>query len=533
MELFFDLFFVANLSNLTSNNPVNDVRDLTQYIGWFSIIWTTWFQVALFDVRFGVDSIVSRVLKFIQFCVMTSLAAESLGFSPRLFKRQESDIMSSFFAIDLTLLISRASLAIDYLITLWFLWKKKQKNVIMPLAICILTFSISVIVYASLLTTFTPSGFSAYSYRAWYVILAYEVVAMVAIPFFWDVLSFQKTHIVKRMGSLTLIVLGEGILNVLKQISYILQSRGWDGIVFGEALTCVLTIFLIWALHFKKGADEPLEGVRQELFALLHYPFHLALALALEGERFWLLAEDVFHQAKKILNYINAYIILDGTPDVQAASFNATARALLDKMFQGNYQNTIINVDINTITSAISANNKSIIDNALDSLTSTIYILLLEANNINNGDLASIDINGSDLDGAAVELGDVTTVAYSSLFGVAFVYSLVTAGIVLISFGVFRLLILRHVDVFDWICVGVRIVTGVAICLLSLMILQPSGTLIYGYAGSGMMLPTSLFALLLIAITDTLLDRYGMRWAKERIVEKPEYLPTEPKHLEE
>lgn len=237
-------------------------------------------------VRFGTDSLIARVLKVVQFCVMTALAAESPSFVPREFKHGNSEIIRSFFSIDVILLISRAGLMLDYLIPLCFLFRKKQTKIILPLALCSLTFLISVIIYAGLLPTFTEHDSSAYSYRAWYVILAYEVVAMIAIACIWDVLSFENTHVIKRMGLLVLIILGEGILNVSEQLAAIVEGRGWDSTIFGEALTCVLTIvtlpldktwfghanslqFLIWALYFRKGSDKPLPFVKQEVFALL------------------------------------------------------------------------------------------------------------------------------------------------------------------------------------------------------------------------------------------------------------------------
>ena len=51
-ELFYDLFFVANLTVFTQQHEVNDSKTLAQYIGFFCILWFTWYQVGLYDVRF-------------------------------------------------------------------------------------------------------------------------------------------------------------------------------------------------------------------------------------------------------------------------------------------------------------------------------------------------------------------------------------------------------------------------------------------------------------------------------------------------
>lgn len=66
IELFYDLFFVANLTAFTYVHEVNDANSLTQYIGFFSILWFTWFQVSLYDVRFTMDTAFERVAKIIQ-----------------------------------------------------------------------------------------------------------------------------------------------------------------------------------------------------------------------------------------------------------------------------------------------------------------------------------------------------------------------------------------------------------------------------------------------------------------------------------
>ncbi len=43
-ELFYDLFFVANLTVFTAAHEVNDRLSLTSYIGFFSILWFTWYR---------------------------------------------------------------------------------------------------------------------------------------------------------------------------------------------------------------------------------------------------------------------------------------------------------------------------------------------------------------------------------------------------------------------------------------------------------------------------------------------------------
>lgn len=51
VELFFDLFFVANLATFTANHEIVDTSSLKNYLGFFTLLWFTWLQYSLFDVR--------------------------------------------------------------------------------------------------------------------------------------------------------------------------------------------------------------------------------------------------------------------------------------------------------------------------------------------------------------------------------------------------------------------------------------------------------------------------------------------------
>lgn len=73
-ELFYDLFFVANLTVFTTIHEVNDGKTLSQYVGFFALLWFTWYQVSLYDVRFSMDSMAERVCKALQFGVMIGFA---------------------------------------------------------------------------------------------------------------------------------------------------------------------------------------------------------------------------------------------------------------------------------------------------------------------------------------------------------------------------------------------------------------------------------------------------------------------------
>lgn len=82
VELFFDLFFVANLATFTTYHSITDGDYLVAYVGFFGILWSSWFQVTLHDVRFARDSLYERFCKTVQFIVFVGLALVGSSFNP-------------------------------------------------------------------------------------------------------------------------------------------------------------------------------------------------------------------------------------------------------------------------------------------------------------------------------------------------------------------------------------------------------------------------------------------------------------------
>jgi hypothetical protein len=74
IELFYDLFFVANLTTFSNVHEVNSRKTLTSYMGFFCILWFTWCQTSLFDIRFVADSWLERIAKACHLGVMVGLA---------------------------------------------------------------------------------------------------------------------------------------------------------------------------------------------------------------------------------------------------------------------------------------------------------------------------------------------------------------------------------------------------------------------------------------------------------------------------
>lgn len=89
---------------------------LSSYVGFFCVLWFTWYQVSLYDVRFSMDSVFDRICKALQFGVMVGFAVIGPQYDPTYPNYQ----YSNFKSLSLLLMGSRIVLACQYASTLWF-----------------------------------------------------------------------------------------------------------------------------------------------------------------------------------------------------------------------------------------------------------------------------------------------------------------------------------------------------------------------------------------------------------------------------
>lgn len=198
IELFYDLFFVANLTTFTDVHDINALEALQAYAGFFSILWFLWCQVSLFDVRFVTDSILERIGKACQFGVMVGLAVVGPDFNA------SDQIQGTFRALSIILMFSRIVLGFQYLIVLYQVWNYKNSKV--PLALVSASNFIAALIYFATFFGFKSDDHRSKVFVVWYVTAVVETIVNVAISARWKVLSFKGTHLVQRMSLLTLII---------------------------------------------------------------------------------------------------------------------------------------------------------------------------------------------------------------------------------------------------------------------------------------------------------------------------------------
>ncbi|KAF2274201.1 uncharacterized protein EI97DRAFT_422655 [Westerdykella ornata] len=332
-ELFYDLFFVANLTTFTSMLEINDRTSLTAYIGFFSLLWLTWYQVSLYDVRFSTDSVFERIAKAIHFGVMVGFAVMGVQWKAG----QEVTDFKIFKAFGLILMVSRFTLACQYGITL--IYSRKYKKTVVPIAAIIASTTIAGVLYGALVAALPAMKYDADGspieqksdvYIAWYIIGIVETLITVSVSCIWRVISFKGTHMVQRMSLLTLIILGEGIIVICKSLSKIVKNEFlWTAAVVGQIIAAILIIYFLYMLYFDRLQEEHFGTIKQQWWSFLHFPLHTSLVLVLQGVSLlviWIQAVKAFDDFAVVLNpVLNATANLEYASGIDmAAAYNAT-----------------------------------------------------------------------------------------------------------------------------------------------------------------------------------------------------------------
>ncbi|KFY49230.1 hypothetical protein V495_00653 [Pseudogymnoascus sp. VKM F-4514 (FW-929)] len=468
VELLFDLFFVANLSTFNHVHQINNAQTLTSYICFFAVVWWTWLQVAFFDTRFAVDSIMERVCKVIQLSILIGFASVGSHFLPHL-----TDVRTfrTIQTLDILLMASRTLLAIQYAVIAIFA-AKKNKNAVLPLMLVVLTFVIASAVYLGNET-----------YLVWYAVMALEALVVIGVAINWPLVGFRYTHLIKRVGTLTLIILGEGASSVTQTVNEIVGQSGWNRDDFGQTITVIIIIYLLWQFYVSCFIDSQQGSVRQQVSALLHFPFHVGLVLLVEGAGKFILLHHVFAQltafwdsiALAQMEHLDGQLLAD-ILNITITSFNLGDSGVGSVSILPGITKDLLEITKNNISLMIGDEYTGTI---LD-LNNRVQIALysrLGVTSVGVGNSSDQDIDN-----------------ISSFFEVVYIYFFVSAGSVILFLALFKWL--GHNGLTNqlvYLSIMTRTLVGAA--LISLTATLANGDLQSNYTSSSMILPTILLAL--------------------------------------
>ncbi|EAW15180.1 uncharacterized protein ACLA_058380 [Aspergillus clavatus NRRL 1] len=523
IELFFDLFFVANLSSFTATHEINNVEALGAYIGFLGVIWFTWLQITLFDIRFARDSVFERICKATQLAAMVGFASAGTRFTTHI--RDEN--VWAFQSLSLLLGGSRILLAVQYTINICLI-HRRMKAAAKGLAIIVAALLASSLVYLGMYFTFREHhGLHTYVWTVWFALFGFEMWMVMGVSYMIPEIGFQDTHLSVRMGLLTLIIIGEGVIAVTRIANKTVRPGGWTKWSFVHILGVTTNVYFLWQTYSDLSPRGVLGRISQQIWAQLHFPFHVALILLLEGSQILALTLDV---ALK-LTYLTETILFaceDPRPKAEVA-----IRLL---------RSTISDMEIDYGRGAIK--EKAVISEILEDLPNlplcpsneaTLYSLTNDRINDLVGNVTAALFSSMGI--TPTEGKDISQLnnsqllrMYVEVLGFVYVYFFVVASITMFLFAAFVLLANRHYrKLYAGIGIAIRLI--LAVFLLGMVSFVRHFALAYSFMTSPTILYAFTFILLLgeplsfsrinaaskyfnpnvVLLVDRLLDRFQER----------------------
>ena len=153
--------------------------------------------------------------------------------------------VKAFRAMSIILMVSRLALIAQYGVVLWYI--RSYEKTLQPMLTTMATLFIAAIIFLGTYWGFSRGSDDALAqqnaYIAWYTVVCIEAATVIIISSVWRVVSFKRTHLVERIGLLTLIIMGEGIIGMTNSVSLILQnSTSTTGSDIGIIMSSVLLI---------------------------------------------------------------------------------------------------------------------------------------------------------------------------------------------------------------------------------------------------------------------------------------------------
>ena len=250
LELFFDLVFVASISVITHHLVhVHDGhiegKQILLFFSEFIPVWWIWATHTLYSNRFDTESKINRLSSLLIMFLMTSLSA-LLG---------EGLFDDSIGFIGFYILI-RAVLAGMYFTSSQHFEETQSYTQIMGMTILVgIAISAISIFFGSPIRQIIFLGS-----------IALEMMATAYISTRRNLLSVHRSHLVERVGLLSIIILGESVISLVSGLS----GLDWNQFGILAALTGFLMIGAIWWIYFDSFNTLDRAKYIQYGFALLY-----------------------------------------------------------------------------------------------------------------------------------------------------------------------------------------------------------------------------------------------------------------------
>ena len=122
----------------------------------------------------------------------------------------------------LILAVSRFCLAVEYGSILRHIQKYREQR--LPMGIQVGLNFIASMIYLGITFRFRAHQGNSRVFVTWYVMAGMEVVLAFLVANIWAVLSFKGTHLMKRLGLLTVVILGDAIIVMAQNVVTIVKN---------------------------------------------------------------------------------------------------------------------------------------------------------------------------------------------------------------------------------------------------------------------------------------------------------------------
>lgn len=334
-------------------------------------------------------------------------------------------------------------------------------------------------------------GIRSYIWTVWFALFGLEMWVIMGVSCVTPGIGLQDTHLNIRMGLLTLIIIGEGVISVTRIVNRTVRPGGWTKWSFVHILGVTTNVYFLWQAYYDLSPRGILGKYSQQLWAQLHFPFHVALVLLLEGSQILALTLDITLK----LTYLEETIM-----------FACEEPRPRPEIAIGLLRNTIEDMEINYSRGAIK--EKMAIDAILEDLPNhplcpgekviAFFVTNDHLNDLVGNVTAALFSSMGIIPSEETNIGQLTSSQllrmYMQLLGFVYIYFFVVASLVMFLFAAFAVLARRH-NFYTSIGITTRIILGVL--LASLVSFVGKFALAYEFMTS----PTILYAFTFVLLT--------------------------------
>lgn len=389
-----------------------------------------------------------------------------------------------FRTLSWILMASRLILAGQYLVAAY--WLKAYKKAWLPMLAHVATMIGTGMIFLGLGFTFNDN-----SYRGvigWYITIAVEAIIILGVSGFTKFLSFRRTSLVARLGLLTLIILGEGIIGLCSAIRRVSIDGSFSSDIIGLIICGVLIIYFMWMLYFDQIETERVGTLRQSIWTLLHFGYHGSVLFVVEGVNQLSVWRKVYDVVFKFETDFYA-VISTNTTDINIEALNETVNKSYERFEESQWVTPNITSYLDILKASLADNNtlSSAGDDAAYNITNAVSTWIFESFDVQVPKEAQyLDKN------AQAE-------ALYSRFLTVFLYFFIAAGTVLIFLAALFWLGKRRHSRGEYLSIALRALVGIGLALITVMYApfdQANGNTdhVVAYFTSVWMLPTVLLA---------------------------------------